>query len=152
MNDKKDPPIHEQQYIAGVNKIIDFGDIRVSRGLSRRPPSTCKHRALVYDSSERRIWCKDCENNVESFDAFKGIVEQFHNAHSDLDRKREEVKQSVEHNIHLMACKNLEKIWRGRRMAPCCPHCSGALLPEDLYNTSTISYELEVQRRKAKKP
>ena len=47
---EKTPPIVEQEYLSGL-KVVDIGDLRVARGMSRRPVSTCHHRPLVYDLS-----------------------------------------------------------------------------------------------------
>ena len=37
-DERKDPPIIETEYLHGLS-VIDIGDARVSRGLSRRPVS-----------------------------------------------------------------------------------------------------------------
>lgn len=146
----KDPPVQEQEFIGGV-KVIDFGDIRVARGLSRRPFTTCPHKNMVYDNHERRVWCKDCEKNVDNFDAFKALVENFHKAYGQVERLRDEAIAAQEHNLHLIAAKNIEKAWRGRTMAIACPHCRGGLLPEDFQRIGSMcSAEIERQRRKKK--
>ena len=41
------------------------------------PLSSCRHRKMVYDERERRIWCSDCETEVEPFDAFMHLVQVF---------------------------------------------------------------------------
>src|SRR5690606_34525923 len=83
VSDKR-PPIEPLDYISGV-KVVDIGDIRVARGMSRRPASSCKHHHLHYDTAERRIWCRDCETDVEAFDSFKMLVERFHEVQQKLD-------------------------------------------------------------------
>lgn len=145
---EKDPPIEEQPFLGGV-RVVDFGDIRVARGLSRRPYTGCKHAALVYDDRERRIWCKDCETNIEAFDGFKALVQNFAEANAEFEKIREAALSAQEHNLHLLAAKNLEKAWRGRVMAVACPHCRGGLLPEDFARgvKSMVSAEIERQRR-----
>lgn len=147
MEDDKDPPIEPQSFLGGV-KVIDFGDIRVSRGLSRRPFTTCVHKNLTYDNAERRVWCKDCERNIDNFDAFKSMVENFHSAYSAIQRAKDEVEEAINHNLHLIASKNIEKAWRGKTMAIACPHCRTGLLPEDFYKIGSMcSAEIERQRR-----
>ena len=49
-----DAPIEPQEYLSGPT-VVDIGDLRVARGLSRRPFSGCAHHSLVYDNKERRI-------------------------------------------------------------------------------------------------
>ena len=128
MSDQKTPPIEEQEWLTGP-KVVDIGDIRVARGLSRRPVTMCRHRRLVYDLKERRIWCRDCENDVEAFDAFQIIVGQWWSAHDELDRQRREIDQAKEANLVRIAAKRMDDLWRRKNTAPACPHCSRGLLP-----------------------
>lgn len=150
-DDEKDPPIDKQDFLYGM-KVVDFGEIRVARGLSRRPYTGCKHLKLVYDNRERRVWCEDCERNIESFDAFLSLVENYNSAINQYEKIKETALQAHDHNLHLIAARNIEKAWRGRTMAIGCPHCRGGLLPEDFAKggMSMCSAEIERQRRKKK--
>ena len=75
-----------------------------------------------------------------------------HRANQKLRVWEEEVKAAVKHNLHLIACKELEKVWRSKRMIPQCPHCKTGLLPEDFASIHTrVSAEIERQRRTNKK-
>ncbi|WP_417491832.1 hypothetical protein [Maricaulis sp.] len=151
MTDAKDPPIDEPGYTQGVT-VIDIGDIRVARGLTRRPHSACSHHHMVYDQRERRIWCRDCERDVEPFDAFTALIGNCDDFLQMVERKAAEVAEARDHSLHLIAARNLEKIWRSRRMAPCCPHCDRGLLPDDFKITpACTSAEIERQRRKREK-
>jgi len=150
MSEKKDPPIQEQSYLGGV-KVIDIGDIRVARGLSRRPYTSCKHRALVYDTNERRVWCKQCESDVDAFDAFVAIVANFSAKADELEHREEALKQAQAFNIRAIATKVLDDVWRGRKMVPLCPHCKVGLLPEDFTNgVGTYNTQMEKARRNRK--
>ena len=154
MSDKKDPPINEMDFVGGVI-VIDFGDIRVARGLSRRPYSSCKHRQLVYDISERRIWCKDCERDIEPFDAFKLMVENYSDAWDNYNRRTSALEEAEKHKIRLLATKALDRLWGKQNMVPGCPHCRRGLLPEDFKNGATTilgrDYEIGLRKRAAKK-
>lgn len=130
MSDEKDPPIQEPGFIGGVT-VVNIGDVRVARGLSRRHHSSCPHRDLVYDQNERRIWCKDCEKDVEAFDAFKGLVEQYDKAHAGLVRRHQEVVEAEKFHIRTIAAKKMDEAWRSRNTVPACPHCGQGLFPED---------------------
>lgn len=145
--DKKDHPIKEQAFIAGVT-VIDFGDARVARGLSRREFSACNHRQMVYDPQERRIWCKDCERDVDPFDGFKILVEQFHAAEANIKRRRAQLEELEKVSIISRAAKQLDKIWRGRRQVPNCPHCKEALLPEFFADGCFSTGSAELARRR----
>ena len=147
-NDDKDPPIVAQEFLHGV-KVVDFGDLRVSRGFSRRPFSLCHHRNMVYDDAERRVWCNDCEKNIEPYDAFTSVVKNYNAAYKHLETLRLEAVEAREHSLFLLACKKIEKVWRGRKLAPACPHCKRGLLPGDFSDNFTkTSSKLEIAMRK----
>jgi len=130
MADEKDPPIKEIGFVGGVT-VIDIGDVRVARGLSRRHYSSCPHRAMVYDNNERRIWCRDCEKDVEPFDAFENLVKQYDKAHSSLVKRQKEVSEAEKFQIRTIAAKKMDEAWRSRTTVPACPHCGLGLFPED---------------------
>lgn len=139
-------PIDAHEFLYGV-KVVDIGDLRVARGKSRRVPSTCKHLRLVFDTSERRVYCTDCESDVEPFDAFLQLVERHHF----LEQKRERIIQDSQHTITSRAAKRIDEAWRSRNMAPCCPHCKAVILPEDVVNgLSMTNKEWEARRRAAR--
>ena len=133
MSDERDPPIDEPGFIHGVT-VVDIGDYRVSRGMTRRTFSGCHHRRLTYDKSERRIWCRDCERDVEPFDAFLGLVEGWDRAWQSMERKRKEVAEAAKFKVRSLAAKAIDKAWRKRSMVPACPHCNHGLFPEDFKN------------------
>ncbi len=133
MPDETDPPIDEPGYLHGVT-VVDIGDYRVSRGMSRRTFSGCYHHRLTYDQNERRIWCRDCERDVEPFDAFLGLVEHFANAQYSLKREREELEEATKFQVRSLAAKVIDKAWRRKNSVPMCPHCSRGLYPEDFKN------------------
>lgn len=147
---EKQPPIEPLEYLSGV-KVVDIGDLRVARGMSRRPHSACKHRQLHYDTAERRVWCADCETDVEAFDAFKLLVEYFDQATKKLERRAQEIKGAEEHSLIALAAKEIDKAWRSRKMVPACPHCKHGLFPEDFKNgvAASLGREYaEAQRRR----
>lgn len=149
MTDDKDPPIVEQNYLYGM-KIVDIGDLRVARGMSRRPVSICKHLSLVHDQNERRIWCKDCESNVEPFDAFLLICENFGSAARQIERDRAEVEAAKAHSIIRIAAKKMDELFRSKKMVPACPHCGAGIFPEDVAKMGSINREWEAARRARK--
>jgi hypothetical protein len=125
-----DEPIEGENYRFGVT-VVDIGDIRVSRGLTRRPSSSCRHKQLRYDPRERRIWCADCEKDVDSFDAFKLLTEQYHSALEGLKQRQARLVEAEMFQVRLIATKTIEKAWRSKSMVPACPSCQNGLFPED---------------------
>lgn len=143
-----DVPIQELNYIRP--QVIDFGDIRVARGMSRRPVTTCLHAQLRYDLAERRIWCQDCEATVEGFDAFMVLVRNFEamvNRASQNLRDAEEARAAV---VHRIAARAVEKTWR-RGMAVTCPHCHRGILPGDSLGGHSIEFEKARRAKDEKK-
>lgn len=152
--DRKDPPIEPLEYLAGV-KVVDIGDIRVARGMSRRPSSSCKHHSLRYDTQERRIWCADCERDIEGYDAFVLLTERFHTAATRLEEREEKVRSAESHAVRSLATKHLDEVWRGRTMVPTCPVCGNGLFPEDYKLGTPTSLGRDyaaAARKKAGKP
>ena len=103
----------------------------MSRGLSRRPYSGCSHVRLVYDDRERRIWCKDCERDVEAFDAFEILIRVYAEAIRKLEEREERLKQVEGFQARSLAARELDKAWQKRTTVPACPNCGEGLLPED---------------------
>ena len=130
MKDDRDPPIEPLNYLTGPT-VVDIGDLRVARGMTRRSYSSCPHPRLVYDNSERRIWCRDCERDVEPFDAFKVLVERYSHAVDTVKAREKSVAELETFKMRTIAAKKLDEGWRSRNMVPSCPHCHNGLFPED---------------------
>lgn len=147
-----DAPIEPQDYVFGV-KVVDIGEVRVARGKTRRPVSTCTHRRMVYDDSERRVWCRDCESEVEGFDAFRLLVEQMDDYVKHLQRREDKVKEAEQHAARSRAVKVMDEVWRSQSMAPLCPHCHEAILAEDVAGgVARCSKPLAMRKRQNAKP
>nr|WP_298411636.1 hypothetical protein [uncultured Halomonas sp.] len=147
-----DKPIEPQTFLGGV-EVVDIGDLRVARGLTRRPVATCRHLNLVYDCTERRVWCSDCESEVEAFDAFKAVCENLDRSIKRLSRREQEIKDAERFAARSRAVKRLDEIWRSHNRTPLCPHCKDALLPEDFADdVSTTGRELARAARMRRSP
>ena len=124
-------PIEPQDYLHGV-KVVDIGDARVKRGKSRRTIGNCPHKNMHYDPAERRIWCADCEADVGGFDAFVVLVENFNRQEGRMKAREEKVLEAEQATLVSRAAREMDAQWRKRSTVPLCPHCSAALLPEDV--------------------
>lgn len=146
----KRPPIEPQEYLSGVT-VVDIGDLRVARGLTRRPFSSCRHARLHYDKSERRIWCRDCEQDVEAFDAFELLVAQYNRAYQDMIQRQRELDEAERFQARSLAARALDDAWRKRKSVPACPTCKSGLFPEDFAGgvKTTLGRDYaEAQRRR----
>jgi len=145
-----DEPIEDVAYLHGVT-VIDIGDIRVSRGMTRRPHSACTHRRMSYDPKERRVWCRDCEKDVDPFDAFVKLTEQYHSAYERLRDEQKQLAEAQQFQCRSVAAKAIDQAWRSRKMVPICPHCKQGLLPQDFVNgIAMMGKDYALARRKAK--
>lgn len=143
-------PIDPQDYLYGV-KVVQIEDLRVARGLTRRPISSCSHQKLVYDNNERRIWCSDCETEVEAFDAFEGLVSRLSAANGRLKSRETALAQAEQFQARSRAAKVMDEAWRSTKTAPLCPHCNTAILPEDVADgVAKASKALVLAARKRK--
>lgn len=129
--------------------VIDLADVRVERGIPRNRHSRCKHKRLLYESSDRRVWCRDCEREVEAFDAFMTLVDNFGAMTREVKRQQHEAEEAAKAHVHRKAARNLSLAWSGKTpMAVACPHCSRGLLPEDFEGGgSQVSKDIEMARR-----
>lgn len=144
--DNRTPPIVPQEFVGGVT-IIDFGDLRVARGLTRRPVRTCRHHGLRYDPNERRVWCADCETDVEPFDAFVLLVEHFDGAQKRARRMLAEANEAQSFRLRSIAAKTIDGHWRRKNMVPTCPHCRVGIWPEDVKRMGLVGKEFDTARR-----
>ncbi|MBF6615544.1 MAG: hypothetical protein ITG07_02340 [Candidimonas sp.] len=145
-----DAPIEPHEYLYGV-KVVQIEDLRVARGLTRRPQSSCRHKKLVYDDKERRIWCSDCETEVEPFDAFTGLVQRMDAHLKKLQHREQAVKEAEAFALRSRAAKVMDEAWRSTKMAPLCPHCKSAILPDDVVGgVAKTSKSLVLAARKRK--
>lgn len=147
MNDKPIIPIKDR-----FQKVIDLAGYKIERG-SAGHSVRCKHQHLVYDDVERRIWCDDCNQTIEHYDAFMVIFNNYEKMQSHAKRVVEEANEAHKHSIISRAAKMLDKAFRKRKTTPCCPHCRRGLLAEDFAGgiTHQVSREFEIARRKRDK-
>lgn len=142
-------PIDPHPFSAGVT-VVQIEDLRIARGLTRRPASSCRHRHMTYDERERRVWCRDCEAEVEPFDAFVYLVEVWESGSAKLARREAAIAEAEGHALRSRAAKVMDDAWRSRTTAPLCPHCREVLLPDDVARgVASASRELAVRRRAA---
>lgn len=145
-----DEPIIPQDYYHGLS-VIHIEDLRVSRGLTRRPRSSCKHVNLTYDMNERRIYCHDCERDIDPFDAFTYLCERWDSANKKLAAREEEFLRLKESNLISVASKRLDKEFRKQHTCPACPHCGAGLLPEDFAHGEKIKTVMTMLTRAMRK-
>lgn len=134
-----------------LDRKITFREFKIERG-SLHSVDNCNHRNLQYDISSRIIYCKDCEREIDHFDAFFMIVKMFAYAEHSLDCRREELDElEKRHQVGLLkATRKVDEAWRSRSMVPICPHCHKAIFPTDGFGGNLTNKDLELERRRFK--
>lgn len=62
---------------------------------------------MRYDYRERRIWCADCEKNIEAFDAFEMLVTYFSETERKLDRRAEQLAEAEKFQTRTLAARQI---------------------------------------------
>jgi hypothetical protein len=136
-------------------EVIDLAGVRMQRGYSLSTAPKCKHLNLRYEHTlkERRVWCADCERDLDPFDALMVLADHLHDMLNAAKHMRQKAAEAVQAVARLRAVKALDKAWSGNVMAVDCPHCRGGLLPEDFVTggVGQQSRELELARRARKR-
>lgn len=138
--------------------VIDLAGVRLRHGRTayKDESKLCAHRNLIFSTTERRVWCEDCNRTIDSFDAVVTFSRFFEKMIAEVMDWRQKAWGAMRGAARLRATKALDRIWSGNVMAVQCPHCKGGLLPEDFANgaNSAWSRELEIaeRRKSAKQP
>jgi hypothetical protein len=106
------------------------------------------------DTEHGTVHCANCDQVVSAFHALRVVAFSESRFAQRMKSMREEYKQMrrrLRSTAWLKAARELEAMWRGKKMLPCCPHCRRGLYPEDLTGLS-VSREFEAARRRSHEP
>jgi hypothetical protein len=133
-----------------MDNLIQIGEARI-RLRGDRPhygrDDRCRHYNLTYDNNGEIVSCDDCGKQVSAFWAMKVIIFHYNKATEAMEARASQLAADKAHNLHLIAAKKVEAVWRGRTMAPCCPHCGRGILAEDGLGGSQTNRKMELARR-----
>lgn len=130
-----------------------FGDKIVSfthEARKRGKPCGCLHQRFVIDERHGTVECADCQEVVSAFHAICAIAKHEGMYRRRLAVMREEEKRHQSERGWLRAVKNMNRIWRGGKALPTCPHCGRGLARDDMEHCGMVSAEIEEARRKKK--
>jgi len=134
------------------DKIIPISTLRINRDKNKK--CTCRNRKFEIDTQNREISCQECGAIVHPYDALFDIAMHYERLEEEVSNLLAVRKQIVDYKPHLLVMRELEKIYMGGRMLPCCPHCHKGIHAKELL-VSSVSKKHEEQRRifteKAKK-
>jgi DNA-directed RNA polymerase subunit RPC12/RpoP len=130
-------------------EIIEIGDLRFSRNRIARAyrADQCKHHRLRLDENGDVVVCEDCGIQVSAFWALCMLADEFDREFAKLRSARANLAREKAAEVHLLAARKVDAVWRSRTMVPACPHCGIGVLPEDGLGNARISREMELRRR-----
>jgi len=131
--------------------IICIGDWQLLQKNKHRITGSneCDHKHIELDGYGDIVRCKKCGSQVSAFWALEMIANEYNRSLAKLRRDQEALARAKAVDLHLLAARKVEKIWRGRTMVPACPHCGLGILPEDGFGNNRVNREIELRRRKA---
>lgn len=130
------------------DKIIPISMLRTN--WDNKKKNLCEHGEYEVDVTNKEVTCVKCGANVNPFDAIFDITRHYEKIHRDVERLLEERKQILNWQPHLVALRELERIYRGGTMLPCCPHCGRGVEASEL-TRGMVNKRVELERRRFEK-
>lgn len=135
-------------------KVVDIGEMRIhkmaARGYDHTAKPKCPHKQITIDPNGCIVTCNSCNQQIEAFWAIAMLVDYYSTALDALQsqtQKLHDTRKSLEsENIHLIAARKVEHMWRGRKFMPGCINCRRGILPEDIGQHS-VPLKSEMERR-----
>lgn len=136
------------------DNVIQIGDLFVRRRHQRHwsGDARCPHLHLTWDDNGHIVTCDDCSKQIEPYWAMQMLASHYEKAFKKVQVHARSVAEDKAHNLHLIAARKVEAVWRSRTMVPCCPHCGHGILPEDQLGARQMGKKFEIARRAAKQP
>lgn len=134
------------------DNVVHIGDLRIRQRekLMGLRDDRCLHNNTTWDRNGDIITCDDCKKQISPVWMLKTVMAHYDKAMRRVAERERALADDKSHNLHLVAAKKVEEIWRTRTMAPCCPHCDRGILPQDQLGATQIRKDFEIRRRKAK--
>jgi hypothetical protein len=127
--------------------VIDIGEFKMRVKSAIPAPGECRHLNIEYSDCGETFVCGDCKAFLTPMAVFKVFIGQYERAKRKLDIEREEFEAMKAKDIHLIAAKKVEAVWRNTKQVPACPHCQRGILASDNLGGTIISKALELRRR-----
>ena len=131
--------------------VIDIGEFRIRHGRTpyKEEKRLCLHKNLIISSSERRVWCEDCNKTIEPMDAVLSLFNVWQKLEAHYSAEHHKINEGRDATLVRRASKAIDREW-GRKMGVCCPHCRRGIFPEDIgdFAPATVSREYENAMRK----
>lgn len=131
--------------------IISIGEFQIARkGAGKRLTETqCRHKHLQLEDGDV-VRCADCNVQVSAYWALESIAFDWGMMQAKLEHEKTLLAEAKKKEVHLLAARAIEKVWRSKDMLPCCPHCGVGIAPEDGLGMAQINRAIELRRRNIK--
>jgi hypothetical protein len=126
--------------------VVSLEGWRKRREREKAKESPCTHERYILDVEHGTVNCAECDAPVSAFFALKKIAFRESQAFQKLHSMNAEIAAITARRSWLSAVKTLDRIWRGKKMLPCCPHCNRGLFAED-FRHAAVGVEYEKARR-----
>lgn len=134
------------------DNVIQLGELIIRQREKRRGfrDERCRHTNTTWDANGDIITCDDCKMQISPVWMLHMLVEHYSEAMRKVAARERSIAEDKAHNLHLIAARRVEAVWRSRNMAPCCPHCGRGILPEDKLGDAQTRRDFELRRRQAR--
>lgn len=130
--------------------VVSMEGWRLRRSREAAKENPCAHERYTLDVEHGTVNCAECDAPVSAFFALKKIAFHESQAFIKLQSMKTEIAEISGRRSWLKAVQALNRMWRGKKMLPCCPHCNKGLFAEDL-NRNAVGIEYETARRERDK-
>lgn len=127
------------------DNIIPISILRINRGKDRK--NNCKHGQYEVDSTNKEVICTKCGEVVHPYDALLDMARNRERLVEEMQNLLEQRKRILNWKPHLLAVRELERVYRGGEMLPCCPHCGRGIEARELA-IRQVNKKIEMERRK----
>ena len=140
-----------------TDNVVSFADMVFKlRGARLSKDDRCEHKKITLDDNGDIVTCDECGRQLDAYLMLRRMCEKWGAHQRELDVYRDEIQafrdriaREAEGSLALRAARRVEKAWRSHSMAPICPHCREAILPEDGFGgCGSVNLQMERQRRK----
>lgn len=133
-----------------MNNVVNIGDHRFTRKRdSWLSKDACKHLNKTFDANGDIITCDDCSMQLSPVWVIHQLIDSYNREMDRLDARERVLREQTGKDLHLIAAKTVEAVWRRKSVVPGCPHCHRGILPEDRLGSMQVSRAIELSRRRA---
>lgn len=125
-------------------KVIPLTVLRLNWDSKKK--NSCEHGYYEIDPVNKEVACTECGAVVSAYDALWDVARKYDRLQREVQSLLEQRKQILNWKPWLLPMRELERIYRGGDMLPCCPHCGRGIMAGEM--TGAVNKNIELERRK----